>query len=82
MDQRGVTRKEVQHTLQEGWSAPDAKPGTFGKRKVFSYEAEWQGQFYEEKEVTVYYKVASDNDLILLTVLARYGQDFPRRPTR
>lgn len=39
-------------------------------------KAEWEGQFYQEKEVTVYYKV-TDEGLILLTVKARYGQCFP-----
>jgi len=40
-------------------------------------KAEWEGQFYQEKEVTVYYKV-TDEGLILLTAKARYGQGFPR----
>ena len=44
---------------------------------MFPYEAEWEGQFYHEKEVTVYYKV-TDEGLILLTAKARYGQGFPR----
>ncbi len=44
---------------------------------VFSYQAEWEGQFYQEKEVTVSYKV-TDESLVLLTVKARYGQGFPQ----
>jgi len=77
MQQRGVTRKEIECTLNEGWKAADAKEGTFGKIMVFSYQTEWEGQFYEEKEVTVYYKFV-DNCLILLTVKARYGKNFCR----
>ena len=64
--------------LNEGWEATDAKPGTLGRVMVFPYEAEWEGQFYQEKEVTAYYKV-TDEGLILLTVKARYGRGFPRR---
>jgi hypothetical protein len=29
MQQRGITRQEIERTLNEGWEATDAKPGTF-----------------------------------------------------
>jgi hypothetical protein len=77
MHQRGITREEIERALNEGWEAIDAKPGTSGRVMVFSYQAEWEGQFYQEKEVTVYYKVI-DESFVLLTVKARYGQGFPR----
>ena len=78
MRQRGVTQEEIEQTLNEGWRATDAKPGTLGKTMVFPYEQEWEGKLYLEKEVTVYYKKA-DDDIILLTAKARYGRGFPRR---
>ena len=78
MHQRGISRKEIERTLNEGWEASDAKSGTLGKVLVFPYEKEWEGQFYEEKEVTVYYKLAAEG-IILLTAIARYGKGFPRR---
>ena len=78
MQQRGVTRQEIERTLNEGWETTDAKPGTVARSLVFSYEAEWEGEFYPEKEVTVYYKRANEG-IIVLTVKARYGQGFPRR---
>jgi len=78
MLQRGVTQEEIERTLNEGWEASDAKPGTLGKVLVFPYQAEWEGQFFEEKEVTVYYKVVGER-LVLLTAKARYGKGFPRR---
>jgi len=78
MRQRGITREEIERALNEGWVATDAKPGTLGRVKVFLYGMEWEGRFYREKEVTVYYKVA-DEEIILLTAKARYGQGFPRR---
>jgi len=78
MLQRGVTREEIERTLNEGWEASDAKPGTLGKVLVFPYQAEWEGQFFEEREVTVYCKVVGET-LMLLTAKARYGKGFPRR---
>ncbi len=77
MLQRGVTLQEIEQTLTSGWEAADAKPGVLGKVMIFQYQAEWEGQFYAEKEVTVYYKIV-DGDLVLLTVKTRYGKDFPR----
>lgn len=77
MEQRGVTIHEIQRTLNEGEKAEDVKTGTLGKKMVFPYRAKWEGQFYDEKEVSVYYKI-EDEELILLTVKTRYGKDFPR----
>ena len=78
MRQRGVTLEEMERALSEGWEAIDAKSGTKGKVFVFPYQKEWEGQFHEEKEVTVYYKTVGKST-VLLTVKARYGKDFPRR---
>ena len=78
MLQRGIAEKEIEHTLREGWFALDAKTGTEGRVFIFPYEAEWEGQFFEEKEVTVYYKMVGGKRL-LLTAKARYGRGFPRR---
>jgi hypothetical protein len=81
MAQRGIAKEELERTLNEGWQAEDAKPGTIGKVKVFSYQQEWEGRYFEEKEVSVYYKVI-DNSLVLLTVKARYGRHFPKGEPR
>ena len=70
-------REEIQHTLRDGWSASDAKPGVLGKVMIFPYHEEWGGRIYEEKEVAVYYKLIG-GEPVLLTVKARYGKDFPR----
>ena len=72
MLQRGVSLEEIEIALNQGWEATDAKPGTQGKVFIFPYRAEWEGQLYEEKEVTVYYKVHRA-EMLLLTVKARYG---------
>jgi hypothetical protein len=77
MNQRGVRLEEIQRVMNDGWQAADAKQGTLGKVLVFPYAAEWEGQFYREKEVTVYYKVIGEV-VVLLTVKARYGQSFQK----
>lgn len=78
MAQRGITLPELEQAINFGWDAPSAKPGTMGKVLVIPYKAEWQGQLYDQKEVTVYYKLLDDETLILLTVLARYGYGFEK----
>lgn len=78
MAQRGVTREELERTLNEGREATDARPGTLGKVLVFPYERAWEGVFYEQKEVTVYFKVTAEG-MMPLTTKARYGREFQRR---
>lgn len=77
MLQRGITLQEIEQTVNDGWNASDAKTGTSGKTMVFLFNDEWEGRFYQEKEVTVYYRYV-DEGLVLLTAKARYGEDFPR----
>lgn len=75
MLQRGITLDEIQRTLSEGRDAEDAADGTFGRVLVFPFNTEWEGKYFEEKEVTVYYKYKED-EFILLTAKARYGRRF------
>ena len=77
MSQRGVSKEEVEYTLIDGWEAADAKSETQGKTFVFPYQKEWEGRWYKEKEVTVYYKML-EGVVVLLTVKARYGLTFPK----
>ncbi|MEW6103201.1 MAG: DUF4258 domain-containing protein [bacterium] len=78
MNQRGITKEEVELTINEGYDADDAKEGIYGKMLIFPYNDRWEGRFFEEKEVRVYYRLENDN-FILLTVKARYGSEFQRR---
>jgi hypothetical protein len=75
MLQRGISKEEIENTFNKGWSANDAKEGVKGKVFVFPYNNYWEGKYYEEKEVTVYYKVKVDK-IIFLTAKARYGKNF------
>ncbi len=78
MFQRGISIEDMQETLNKGWDADDAKEGTSGKVFIFPYKERWEGKFFEEKEVTVYYKYKAEK-FILLTAKARYGKNFLRR---
>lgn len=78
MIQRGITKEEIEKTMNYGWDASNAKPGTFGKVYVFNYNRKWEGKFFKEKEVIVYYKVINKK-VLLLTVKAKYVEGFPRR---
>ena len=79
MSQRGITIEEIERVLIEGGEATDAKPGTkpgtLGKVFVFLYNRMWEGKLFEEKEVSVYYRLVN-NRVSLLTVKARYGKGF------
>jgi len=55
--------------------------GTYGKVYIFRYGKEWEGRTYEEKEVTVYYKIKVER-MIILTAKARYGKNFDRGEKR
>lgn len=78
MLQRGISAEEIETTVNKGWDADDAVEGTIGKVFVFPYNAEWEGKFFEEKEITVYYKYKGEQ-FVLLTAKARYGKQFLRK---
>lgn len=77
MFQRGISREEIEITINKGWTAEDAKEGTVGKTFIFPYNNYWEGKYYEEKEVSVYYKMKEEK-VILLTAKARYGKNFKK----
>jgi len=81
MLQRGITIKEIEEALNSGWNAGDAVEGTYGKVAVFAYNEEWEGKYFEEKEVTVYYKYKGEQ-FILLTAKVRYGKNFKKGEKR
>ncbi len=70
MQERGVTRKEIEETLEKGTGVDDARAGTLGKVYVFPYRKKWIGRLFEEKEVRVYYKYIRDK-ITLLSKLAK-----------
>lgn len=66
MLQRGISTAEIEETINKGGNAGDVKEGTMGKVFIFPYDAEWEGKFFEEKEVTVYYKYKAERLILLL----------------
>jgi hypothetical protein len=77
MRRRGVSEAEVEHTLRHGWQCGDAAGGRDCRTFVFALEAVYDGRWYAEKEVTVYYTQQA-GETILVTVKSRYGSGFPR----
>ena len=77
MRERGITLGEINITLRDGWPAQDAKEGVTGRVYVFQYGKEWVGKIFDEKEVSVYYKIINGK-VVVLTAKARYGR-FPGR---
>ncbi len=77
MDLRGVTDAEIQETLGSGWPCSDPQPGRDCRMIVFDFASTWDGRWYLEKEVTVYYTF-EEGTTILITVKVRYGSGFPR----
>lgn len=77
MFQRGISKEEIEITINKGWSAGGAKEGTIGKTFIFPYNNYWEDKFFDEKEVTVYYKIKEEK-MVLLTAKARYGKNFKK----
>ena len=74
MLQRGIMVEEIETALNDGWEATDANPDTIGKTFIFRYNGEWEGVFYKEKEISVYYKHV-EGEIVVLTAKARYGKE-------
>ena len=77
MLQRGISIEEIRITVDKGWPAEDVKDGTIGKTFAFPHNDYWEDKFYEEKEVTVYYKMKEEK-MVLLSAKARYGKNFKK----
>jgi hypothetical protein len=77
LELRGISVAEVEEVLRVGWPGGKPRPGNSAVVHVFGYEAEWNGRWFAEKEVTVYFK-ETDEGRMVLTAMARYGDGFPR----
>ena len=70
MEERGASRHEVLETIREG--APfDARHGRTAFRRTFPFEDEWNGTYYDHKELTVY-AAGDGGDWTVVTVISRY----------
>ena len=70
MEERGASRHEVRKAIREGDSS-EARHGRTEFRYTFPFEDEWNGTYYDYKELIVY-AVDDDGDWIVVTVIPRY----------
>lgn len=71
-EERGVSEAEIQDVLETGMAIP-AKYGRKGKTKVYDFNKERHGRYYEHKRVEVLYTI--ENDIIVtVTVYVFYGK--------
>jgi len=71
-EERGANLKEIEDTLNYGITIA-AKQNRLAKSKVFVFETELNGRFYQEKKLEVYY-VIENNIFITVTVYVFYGK--------
>ena len=72
MHERGATEDEVTAALSQG-KPVEAPLGRKIKEMVFPFDAQWQGNSYEQKKVRVIYLEENDN-LAMITVYAYFGK--------
>jgi hypothetical protein len=70
MEERGASRHEVRTAIRQGETS-DARHGRTAFTHTFPFEEEWNGPYYNHKEVTVY---AADDvgDWVVVPVMSRY----------
>ena len=71
-EERGVNKVEIIDVVETGFQVA-AKYNRIGKAKVFDFQSQRQGKFYEQKKVEVFYLVEND-EIITVTVYVYYGK--------
>jgi hypothetical protein len=70
--ERGTNKEEIKDVINTGFSLP-AKHGRMRKAKVYSFNQERHGKYYEQKRVEVVHII--DRDIIVtVTVYVFYGK--------
>jgi len=69
--ERGTTAEEIEEVLQTGVPF-QAESGRQGKAKVFKFEKQRHGRYYNQKRVEVIY-VEEDDTLVVVTVYVFFG---------
>jgi hypothetical protein len=70
--ERGTNEKEIKEVIEMGFVIP-AKHGRIGKAKIYEFNIERHGKYYEQKRVEVFY-VIEENLIITVTVYVFYGK--------
>lgn len=70
--ERGTNEMEIKDVIRSG-SAISAKHGRQGKAKVYLFQQERHGKYYEQKRVEVIYTIEWDT-IVTVTVYVFYGK--------
>ena len=70
--ERGTNEAEIMDIIETGLQV-DAKYNRVGKAKVFDFQNQRLGKYYEQKRVEVFYLVEND-EIITVTVYVYYGK--------
>ena len=71
-EERGTNEKEIIDVINTGFSIP-AKYNRLGKAKIYSFQKQRQGKFYNQKRVEIFYTIV-ENRVITVTVYVFYGK--------
>lgn len=70
--ERGTNEAEIRDVLETGLAVP-AKHGRVGKAKIYDFDQQQHGKFYEQKRVEVFYTIEVGT-IITVTVYVFYGK--------
>ena len=70
--ERGANEKEIEEVIETGFVIP-AQHGRIGKAKIYEFNQERLGKYYDQKRVEVFY-VIEGNLIITVTVYVFYGK--------
>ena len=70
--ERGSNEEEIRDVINTGFPIP-AKYGRMGKAKIYDFNQERHGNYYEQKRVEVVY-IIQGNVIITVTVYVFYGK--------
>jgi hypothetical protein len=70
-EERGTDENEIIDVINTGFSIP-AKYDRLGKAKIYSFQKQRYGKFYNQKRVEIFYTI-EENRVITVTVYVFYG---------
>jgi len=70
-EERGTDENEIIDVINAGFSIP-AKYDRLGKAKIYSFQKQRHGKFYNQKRVEIFYTIV-ENRVITVTVYVFYG---------
>jgi hypothetical protein len=72
-EERGATIEEIEDVIATG-EPFEAKKGRKGKAKVYPFDRERNGRFYEQKRIEAIYIAEEDDLFVTVTVYVFYGK--------